>query len=447
MRQAQSIIWYRIRLLIRRMSLNIKAAALAVLAAASLIGIFVQAAEITYKKSAPTTTPTASNLKGINVNPWFRKPAIVGTWDRAKPDSWTYGIPPFPKFDQNSFRDDLSSLQLAGFNLLRVPIHVGPFMTMDPAQRRAALENIGTVLDTALSFKFTLLIDYHTSEPGISDYLEIVKDSQSRNAYISAMLDLVEIIGKKSENSIIFETINEPSTACNDDVWPTFQKQIVESVIEKFPNTRLAVTGSCYSDVDSFAELRPSDYPVDAKNLFFTFHYYKPYTFTHQGNSWSGDPQQRYVTGLSWPASKGNFNTARNDILKTYKDSDAYATYGEAPLEDAFLLARKYYESDPDEQSINRDFDKISQWAKRNQIPPSNIILGEFGVLKREGKWFGADVESAARWTKAVRGRAEASGFAWAMWSYKEGFALAENEDTSTLNPLLLDALGLKNTR
>jgi aryl-phospho-beta-D-glucosidase BglC (GH1 family) len=381
--------------------------------------------------------------RGINVNPWFRKPAISGSWNRYSEKGWSFSSPAFPTYDRQSYFNDLQSLRTAGFDFLRVPIHVGPFLSQTPDQRRQEFRNIGIVLNEALTMGFKLVINLQPSLPGKGSYESIASTSETRKNYIDVLHVLVSEIGQMAPDRIFVETINEPSTECGDRAWSNFQNQIVTSISEDFPKTQFVLTGACYSDIASLITLNPTRVSAPADRVYYTFHYYKPFVFTHQGNSWAGDPGNRIVTGLEWPSSEGNVSAALTEIRRTAPDTEAFAKDGSAGVSDAIKLAQQYYAKGADEASISADFDVVTRWADKYRIPRSHIILGEFGVLKQEGRWHGASMKSAARWTKAVRSQAERIGVPWAMWSYKEGFSLAIEDDGVALHNELLDALGL----
>lgn len=407
---------------------------------------FVGTEATTFKpKSEMACLPGVSGdfRRGINVNPWFRKPAIAGTWDRADSSKWRFSWPPFPIYDQESFRGDLVKLRKAGFDFLRVPIHVGPFLVVTPQQRLETFSNIGNVMDSALELGFNLMLNLQPSGPGDADYQAIAATPRSRQTYIDTVIDMTTAIGRKAPSRIIIETINEPTTKCGDPGWASFQASIIQAITAKYPDTRIAVTGSCYDNIQSLKQIKPSDFAIDQKYIYYTFHYYNPFNFTHQGNSWAGQQGLRATTGLEWPSARGNLEDAKQEIGKTAKQTEAYARYGSKIVDEAIKIADTYYRAGADEDGVRKEFQTVVNWADANGIPRNRIIMGEFGVLKRERRWFGASMASAARWISTVRKQAECAGMPWAIWSYKEGFALTESDIGNEYYPEITRALGL----
>jgi len=109
--------------------------------------------------------------------------------------------------------------------------------------------------------------------------------------------------------------------------------------------------------------------PEDA-NLIVTVHYYSPFEFTHQGAEWA-DAKVRDLKGIKWEGT------------------------------DAEMAA------------LRKDLDTAAKWAKENKRP---VFLGEFGAYSK------GDMDSRAKWTRAVAREAEARGFSWAYWEFGAGF-------------------------
>ena len=80
-------------------------------------------------------------------------------------------------------------------------------------------------------------------------------------------------------------------------------------------------------------------------------------------------------------------------------------------------------------------------WAKKYQIPPDQIFLGEFGVQRDK-----VDPESRRVWLKTMRVAAEMRNMPWSYWSLEgpEYMGLYSDRDGRALDPLILDALGME---
>jgi hypothetical protein len=384
-----------------------------------------------------TSTTEAGEMKrGINVNPWFTRPA-------HGPDGG-YIQPPFPTYDHTSFRGDLETLRQAGFDFVRMPVNSQPLLDASPAERAATLANLRVVVHTALGFGFRVLFDLHPPTTGKGSYLDLAASPSFFDRWSDLIEDVSrEVVGKNIDR-VIVEPLNEPTAACTDMFWESYQVRLITRLRRKFPDVKYTVTSACYSAVTSFVKLDLSCFAKD-ENIYATFHYYSPFVFTHQGASWTGNPGVRVMSGLSWPASLGDVGSTMNEVRRFAPTNFYYNYYGEAALDQATREAENYYRANLGERDVVEAFSMVGRRMDEQGFPRSRVILGEFGVLKRERRWNGASIDSAARWISAVRRAAEAEGFAWAMWSYKEGMALTVNDGGTTMHLELIQALGLSN--
>jgi hypothetical protein len=73
------------------------------------------------------------------------------------------------------------------------------------------------------------------------------------------------------------------------------------------PHFTLVATGACGSMVRGLDALDPA--PLQRfQPLLFTFHFYEPYLFSHQGAPWLHEPVYRALNGLPWPGSAGTLD-------------------------------------------------------------------------------------------------------------------------------------------
>jgi endoglucanase len=122
----------------------------------------------------------------------------------------------------------------------------------------------------------------------------------------------------------------------------------------------------------------------DDNRLIFTFHYYNPFEFTHQGAEW--------VSGSSaWLGT----------------------TWG----------------TDRDRAAVQIDFDTVAQWASQHDIP---VFMGEFGAYSR------AAMDDRVAWTAFVTSEAERRGFSWAYWEFDAGFGAYTDGQWNELHDALI---------
>ena len=135
--------------------------------------------------------------------------------------------------------------------------------------------------------------------------------------------------------------------------------------------------------------------PFADGNIIYTFHYYEPFIFTHQGATWSskGLPELKAVP---FPAGKGAIpvpDTAKGTWVETRIRS---------------------YAEDAKPDRIFEELKAAKEWSVRNRVP---IFLGEFGSF---GKY--PTLEDRCRHAAAVYSALGRLDIPNAWWEWDGGF-------------------------
>jgi endoglucanase len=182
----------------------------------------------------------------------------------------------------------------------------------------------------------------------------------------------------------VFELLNEPTGKLTEERWNRMISPLLHTIRKSNPDRWVIIGPGMWNSLQSLDKL---SLPAKDRRIIVTFHYYQPFEFTHQGASWVKDSDR-------W---KG----------RTWKGTQAEIA------------------------ALDKDFAKAAAWARKNDRP---LFLGEFGAYSA------ADMESRARWTRAVARLAERHGFSWAYWEFASGFG-AFDPDRQAWRQLLLQAL------
>ena len=146
-----------------------------------------------------------------------------------------------------------------------------------------------------------------------------------------------------------------------------FNRVITASIREVDPDTPVIVESGLYATPWAFEYLEPLEDP----NILYSFHMYEPYAYTTRRIN-----QGRH----SYPG------TVHIDSLGAEREFD---------------LA-----------SIAAFFDPVRRWARRNGIPASRILVGEFGCDRR--------APGAARYLADLIRVFNHEGWHWAFYAYRE---------------------------
>lgn len=303
------------------------------------------------------TAPTAIELgRGINLGNKLEAPA-EGDWG-GPVEAWM-----------------LTTIREGGFTTVRVPARwsahaatAAPY-TIDPA----FLERVAWVVDQAGSAGLNVVLNVH-------HYGEIFSDPQGQRERFLALWQQIAARFRDQPESVVFEVLNEPNTDLTPDLWNALLVDALAVIRQSNPRRYVMLGTAEWGGIGAMARLRlPDD-----DRLIFTFHYYQPFAFTHQGAEW--------VSGA-----------------------------------DAWLGTR--WGTSSDSAAVRRDFDSVATWAAQRAVP---VFLGEFGAYSR------AALEDRVAWTAFVRSEAERRGFAWAYWEFDAGFGAWTNGGWNGLHGALV---------
>ena len=134
------------------------------------------------------------------------------------------------------------------------------------------------------------------------------------------------------------------------------QSELLRTARLAAPNLTLVATGACGGMIAGLESVDPA--VIADPNVLYTFHFYEPYVFSHQGAPWmSGEPIYRYLNAVPWPASAGSKQRTLGAV--TARMAADVATPATEKREIAATIARvvdEYFNADPDKRFIERHF-------------------------------------------------------------------------------------------
>jgi endoglucanase len=263
----------------------------------------------------------------------------------------------------------------AGFDAVRIPVRwsahaatTEPY-TIDPA----FFERVDWAIGQALDHGLVAVVDMH-------HYEELDKRPQTQTMRFLALWKQIAERYQAYPPELLLELYNEPHDGFSAETWNRLLAQTIDAVRASNP-TRALVVGPV--EWYSIGRLRELQLPPDDRRLIVTFHYYSPFSFTHQGAEWLDNPPP---LGTAWTGQSGQ------------------------------------------RRQVADDLDQAAIWGQRNRRP---LYLGEFGAYSK------ADMDSRARWAAFVARQAEARGMSWAYWEFCSGFGVYDKDRGVWRAPLL----------
>jgi endoglucanase len=309
--------------------------------------------------------------------------------------------------------DDLKFIHEMGFDSVRLGIEPtliarhGQLQPVNPA----ALAELDRAVDAALANHLAVMLCVFPND----EY----KHNLANDWGVDDLVLLWRILARHFANSdydrVFFELMNEPEVQ-DPYRWMGIQARLVEAIREVDREHTIIATAANYSGLEDLLRLEP----VRDDNVIYTFHFYEPYPFTHQGASW-GSSEWVYYKDIPYPATPETLGPQMKDVPDDFARYSLYL-YGAGGWNRESIAGRIAF---------------AAAWGRERNVP---VICNEFGAYRDT-----ADAASRAGWIGDVRSALEANHIGWAMWDYRGNFGVVRREASEiSPDPAVLKALGLR---
>jgi endoglucanase len=377
----------------------------------------------------------------MNLWPWF------SLTREFPPPSTEYDWPPYQPDRAVATRHDLAALHRAGIDFVRLPVDPGPLLAFSGDRRHRLLADIVAAVQLALAQDLSVVVNLHPNDA--THYWNPAQLVGNVSAplftrYLGLVRDMAAQLGRFDPARVAFEPLNEPLQRCGAADWTIMQAELLRTARLAAPSFTLVATGACGGMIEGLEALNPSS--LGDPNTLYTFHFYEPYVFSHQGAPWmTSEPMYRYLNAVPWPGVAGASERTRAAIAarlaadRTTPDADKRAI--KATIE---RVLDQYFDAQPDRRFIERHFARVTAWADRHGIERGRILLGEFGALRSDERYVAAAAPDRARYIRDVRETCEAAGMPWAFWNFFDGMGLTTSDTSRAFDPAITASLGLR---
>ncbi len=303
-----------------------------------LAAIFILLNALSFAQTTAHNRNT-SLAKGVNLSGWLEP----------------QGAPNPTRF----VKDDFYDFAEAGFSTVRMPVRFAQYLDTVAPYHLDTTALAFALMDSVISWSRELglhvIIDNHHGWEtlGNSNYLDIIPR-------MGAMWrQLAQRYQHLNPDSAFFEIINEPSYFLADQPYIDFTQAMIDTIRQQTTDHTIIVSVPWASSQIGFNYITP----FADSNLIYTFHFYTPLNFTHQGATWTPIP---FPVGRPFPEN-GN------------------------------------------EASVISQFNLANDWVAQYQKP---VFLGEFGVIAY------ADSASRCNWISLIGSMIYSANFSWAYWDW-----------------------------
>lgn len=310
--------------------------------------------------------------KGVNFTNWLEfRPA-----DEVKEDMYT--------------REDFENVKKLGCDVVRLPIHFERLC--DTTQNYKIPDKIFGMLDKieswAAELEMYVIFDFHNNT-----HVDSQTSNDVENVLVPIWTQMAERY-KDASKYVIFELMNEPH-GIEVALWNEIIARVFKQVREIDQKHYIIVGGA---DWNSFAAMKTLPDFKDDK-VIYTFHFYDPHTFTHQGANWC---HMERVIGIPFPY-----------------DEKKMPPMPENPTD----MEREKFETYPEQgtlEAVVKFFDQYAEFSAERKAP---VYCGEFGCFAPF-----ADKAERTNWYKIVTDLLEERNISRTSWDYYGPFGVYDFE-------------------
>lgn len=258
-----------------------------------------------------------------------------------------------------NYRKVMDKVALAhqlGFTSIRLPVAYDNFLVKGTNNiNQQLMDELVEIYDFVASKNMNLIITYHYG----SLYK---KENKAKEA--DRIADMwSQVVAKfkgKGYDHLFFGLYNEPRVTVED--WRYTKNRLMFLLRPKDLDRYWIVGSTNYNGIDAMVQLRKV--PGDNK-IIYTFHFYQPYLFTHQGAPW--DPEKTFIKGLPYP----------------------YMPTAMPPIPDRPMNRDMHYNYDHYSERASRDFidariKLVNEWIQINKVPVICTETGAIGTIPKE---------------------------------------------------------------
>ncbi|GHT77134.1 endoglucanase [Spirochaetia bacterium] len=371
------------------------------LSAAPVIGILaavllIAACNTTVcNESREPGSPEAAFSRGVNFSGWF---------EASSPRRIS-----FTKFTEQDFADARG----LGSGIIRLPINLhamtggAPEYTLDPL----FLEFLDQAVDWAEKYGLYIILDNHSFDP-------VAATADDIDQILIPVWRQLAAHYKDRGAYVLYEVLNEPH-GISAERWGVIQGEAIEAIRAIDPVHTIIAGGVGYNSIDGLSSLPEYTDP----NIIYTFHFYDPYLFTHQGETWGSPPNLANLRGIPFPSNAHSMPPIPDEYKNTWiADSLKYS-----------------YANDAKAATLAAALDRAVKFSTdRGGVP---LFCGEFGVYM-----INSLNEDRVRWYRTVTELLDKRDISRTSWDYTGGFGLFKTPGArdihSELNVDVARALG-----
>ena len=370
----------------------------------SLVSLMATAASLAAQTGTGSSLPqqrVANLRRGINLSGWFAQVYDPKGYTKEHFQAWVTA-------------DDIVLIKRMGFDHVRLSVNPQPMWRTNHADDLPGdyLGYLDSAVQMILDHGLAVILDIHPE----SDFkAKLAHDDAFVEQFADFWRALARHYANLDPNRVFFEILNEPEVT-DRYRWYGVETKLATAIRDGAPQHTIIAAGARWSNDDDLLFLEPLRDP----NVIYSFHFYEPHIFTHQGATW-GENYWHYLHGLAYPSTMESAEKAAQ------LEPDAVNR----------LLVMRYALDHWDAARIDAEIGQAADWARQRGVV---ITCNEFGVYRQY-----SDPNDRARWISDARTSLEKHNMGWTMWDYNGSFGVVTRQNGKAVpDELAVKALGLR---
>lgn len=294
-------------------------------------------------------------------------------------------------YDTFILEADFANVKNMGYDHIRLPIDYELIETEEGVFLEDGFKYIEFAIECCRKNGLNMILDLHRT-PGFSfdpfhNKTGLFESEELQNRFYDIWRELGRRFAADSD-MLCLELLNEVTDEKFCETWNMMIEKTVAIIREFSKDIRIIIGGYHNNSVEAVKDIVM---PMD-ENIIYTFHFYEPLVFTHQGAPWIATMDTEFRCGFDMTYGEYEEKSAKL-LCQAYCDFKKYdrnKILGEEFFEDLLLEA-------------------ISVAKERNVC----LYCGEFGVIDRAKK------EEADKWFDCFYKFMDKYGIGSARWSYR----------------------------
>lgn len=294
---------------------------------------------------------------------------------------------------------DVKFLAQVGYDHLRIPVDEEHLWDERGKKRLPIFQLLHEAINWCIHNHLRVVLDMHEIRShSFNNKKNILwKSEKNKKYFVQMWIQLSDEFKKYPADYVAYELLNE-AVADDPNDWNELLSITIKELRKKEPNRKIIIGSNRWQVPETFDELV---IPENDKNIIVSFHFYKPFLFTHYRAPWT--EIKDYEGAVQYPGQ-----VIDTESLKSYSKE----------IKEKIKKYIGYYNRD----TLLLCIRKPIEYAKKYKL---QLYCGEFGCLQTVHR------TDRLNWYRDVRDIFESNNIAWANWDYKGAFSIYNGQTGS----------------